>query len=45
MIKYGSRVDLFVPIKSKIYVRLHEQVRADETIIGELPNSKKLKND
>jgi phosphatidylserine decarboxylase len=39
MIKYGSRVDLFLPRTSKIYVKLHEKVRAGETIIGELSNN------
>lgn len=36
MIKYGSRVDLFLPVTSSIYVALNERVRAGETIIGEL---------
>ena len=34
MIKYGSRVDLFIPSASEIYVHLNEKVRAGETIIG-----------
>ncbi len=38
MIKYGSRVDLLIPMASKIYVKLHERVIAGETIIGELPD-------
>jgi phosphatidylserine decarboxylase len=41
MIKYGSRVDLFIPRASKIYLKLHEQVKAGETIIGEMPDSRK----
>ena len=45
MIKYGSRVDLFIPITSKIYVRLHERVRAGETIIGEMPDNRKQIDD
>ena len=36
MIKYGSRLDLFIPLSSKINVRINEKVKAGETIIGEL---------
>jgi phosphatidylserine decarboxylase len=39
MIKYGSRVDLLIPMASKIYVKLHERVIAGETIIGELQDN------
>ena len=36
MIKYGSRLDVFLPLSTKINVRINEKVRAGETIIGEL---------
>jgi phosphatidylserine decarboxylase len=36
MIKYGSRVDVFLPLSTKINVRINERVKAGETIIGEL---------
>ena len=35
-IKFGSRVDLFLPLNSKINVDLKEKVRGGETVIGEL---------
>jgi len=34
MIKFGSRVDLFLPACVKIEVKLHQKVKAGETIIG-----------
>lgn len=34
-IKFGSRVDLFLPLDSKILVNLNEKVRGGQTIIGE----------
>ena len=36
MIKYGSRLDVFLPLSTKINVRINERVKAGETIIGEL---------
>lgn len=36
MIKYGSRLDLFLPLSSKINVRINEKVKAGETIISKL---------
>ncbi|MFC2089075.1 phosphatidylserine decarboxylase family protein [Calditrichota bacterium] len=36
MIMYGSRVDIIVPLSSKINVQLNQKVIAGETIIGEL---------
>ena len=36
MIKYGSRLDIFMPLSSKIIVRINEKVKAGETIIGQL---------
>lgn len=36
MIKYSSRVDLFLPVDTKLKVALKDNVRAGKTIIGEL---------
>lgn len=35
-IKFGSRVDLFLPLDTELYVKLGEKVRGNETIIGKL---------
>lgn len=35
MIKYSSRVDLFLPMSSKVLVQLRQSVKCGETIIGE----------
>ncbi len=35
MIKYSSRVDVFLPLSAKINVSVKDKVRAGETIIGE----------
>lgn len=37
-IKFGSRVDLFLPEGSEIFVTLGEQTRGNETIIARLPD-------
>ena len=37
MIKFGSRVDLLLPVDSKINVNLNDIVTAGETVIGFLP--------
>jgi len=34
LIKFGSRVDLFIPISVRISVSRGQRVRAGETIIG-----------
>lgn len=34
MIKFGSRVEIFLPEKIKVLVKLNQKVRAGETIIG-----------
>lgn len=39
-IKFGSRVDLFIPIDSTIYVDLGESTKGNETIIARLPDKK-----
>jgi phosphatidylserine decarboxylase len=33
-IKFGSRVDLYLPLDTKIYVKLNQKVRGKQTIIG-----------
>ena len=35
-IKFGSRVDLFLPLGTKLDIKLNQKVRGGETIIGEL---------
>jgi phosphatidylserine decarboxylase len=37
MIKFGSRVDLLLPVDSKVNINLNDVVTAGETIIGFLP--------
>jgi phosphatidylserine decarboxylase len=37
-IKFGSRVDLFLPLNAKIRVKLNQKVRGGESIIAELEN-------
>lgn len=37
-IKFGSRVDLYLPLDTEIFVQLGEHVRGNETIIGHLPS-------
>ncbi|KJR42340.1 Phosphatidylserine decarboxylase-like protein [Candidatus Magnetoovum chiemensis] len=36
IIKFSSRVDIFLPLNVELKVRLNDKVRAGETIIGEL---------
>lgn len=38
-IKFGSRVDLFLPEGSEIYVQIGESTRGNETIIARLPDN------
>ena len=35
-IKFGSRVDIFLPLNSKIKVALNQNVRGGETVLAEL---------
>jgi phosphatidylserine decarboxylase len=35
-IKFGSRVDLFLPLDTKLKVNLDQKVKGGETIIAEL---------
>lgn len=37
IIKFGSRVDLILPVNAEIKVKLHQQVKACKTVIAELP--------
>jgi phosphatidylserine decarboxylase len=37
-IKFGSRIDLFLPLNTKLQVELGQKVRGGETIIGEILN-------
>lgn len=37
-IKFGSRVDLFLPLDTKVNVRIGQKVKGGITVIGELPN-------
>jgi len=37
VIKFGSRIDMYLPLDSKINVQLGEHVKACETVIAELP--------
>lgn len=36
-IKFGSRVDMYLPLDTEIFVTMGEAVRGNETIIGRLP--------
>jgi phosphatidylserine decarboxylase len=35
-IKFGSRVDLYLPLDTEIFVKVGESVTGNETIIGRL---------
>lgn len=39
-IKLGSRVDMFLPIDSQIYIEMGESMRGNETIIARIPDPK-----
>jgi len=38
-IKFGSRVDIFLPVGSKINVNLKQKVKGGKTVLAELPSS------
>jgi len=38
VIKFSSRLDMYIPTSSKIRTKLGEMVKAGETIIGEIPD-------
>lgn len=37
-IKFGSRVDIFLPVESEIFVKMAEATKGNETIIARLPD-------
>lgn len=37
-IKFGSRVDMYLPLDTEIFVKVGEAVRGNETIIGRMPD-------
>lgn len=39
-IKFGSRMDIYLPLGSEILVKMGEQVRANRTLIAHLPEAK-----
>ena len=39
LIRYGSRVDVLVPLEARIYVKLGQQVRGGETILATFPDN------
>lgn len=43
IIKFGSRIDMYLPLDADIKVSLGEEVRACETVIAELAGDKSLK--
>ena len=40
VIKFGSRVDLFLPLDAEINVKIGDKVKAVETVIAQLPERK-----
>ncbi len=38
IIKFSSRVDLYIPVGARIRIKLGDMVKAGETIIGEMPH-------
>jgi phosphatidylserine decarboxylase len=40
-IKFGSRMDIYLPVDSEILVNIGEEVRANRTFIANLPDNKK----
>ncbi|ESP62692.1 hypothetical protein SMITH_156 [Smithella sp. ME-1] len=36
MIRFGSRVDVYLPLDSRISVKLRDKVKAGETVLGYL---------
>ena len=38
LIKFGSRVEIYMPLETEILVQLGQNVKGGETIIGRLPN-------
>ncbi|NLC49499.1 MAG: phosphatidylserine decarboxylase family protein [Bacteroidales bacterium] len=44
-IKFGSRMDIYLPLESEILVKIGDKVRANNTFIANLPNKNKLSNE
>ena len=44
-IKLGSRVDMYLPLNTEMFVEVGEAVRGNETIIGRLADNIKMIND
>jgi len=40
IIKFSSRLDIYLPVNTRIRVKLGDRVRAGETVIGEMPSGK-----
>jgi phosphatidylserine decarboxylase len=36
IIKFSSRLDVFLPLNTKIHVKLHDKVKAGETVLGSI---------
>ena len=43
-IKFGSRMDIYLPVDSEILIKIGDEVRANNTFIANLPNKEKLEN-
>ena len=43
MIRFGSRVDIYLPLSTQVTVKVGEKVRAGETVLGILPPSQSNK--
>lgn len=41
-IRFGSRVDLYLPVDTKIFVKLGDKVKGTQTILGELSSEEEL---
>jgi phosphatidylserine decarboxylase len=37
-LKFGSRVDLFLPLDTKVLVKMHEEVQGNRTLIARFNN-------
>jgi phosphatidylserine decarboxylase len=37
LIRFGSRVDIYIPLEAELNVKRNQNVKAGETIIGRLP--------
>jgi len=37
LIRFGSRLDVYVPLEAEVWAKPEQRVRAGETILGRLP--------